>query len=106
MATATLHPGISAAIERCETRYDNRDATIDALNDLTGVDWIVNAEPATRLVNDEPLWSNRSCAHDTSHGRGTCAVEGSDELLCPDCATALVRLLLAVNAQINIEVML
>jgi hypothetical protein len=106
MATATLHPRIASALDRCEPRYITRDETIDRLNDLTGTDWIVNAEAATRLINDEPLWSIVTCSDDYDHGRGTCAVEDSDGLLCPDCAEAFIRAQLVADAQINVEVLL
>jgi hypothetical protein len=106
MATATLHPSIATALDRCELRYDARNATIDRLDDLTGLDWIVNAEPATRLINDEPLWAVLPCANDSAHGLGTCAVEGSDDLLCPVCTENLIRPQLIADAQINVEVLL
>ena len=106
MTTTALHPAIELSYIRCEARYQRREETLDRLNNLTGIDWIVNAEPATRLINDEPLWTYLHCANDSAHGLGTCAVEDSDDLLCPDCATDLIRPQLVVNAQINVEVLL
>lgn len=106
MATTTLHPAIASALDRCSVAYNNRDETIDRLNDLTSVDWIVNAEPATRLTDDQPLWTYARCANDSDHGRGSCAVEDTEDLLCPDCAVDYVRQQLVADAQINVEVML
>lgn len=106
MTTLKIHPAVEIAYVRCEARYQVREETVDALNALTGIDWIVNAEEATRLVSNEPIWTHLSCANDSNHGRGTCAVEGSDDLLCPACAIDLIRPQLVENAVIAVEVLL
>lgn len=93
-----------AAIEVATQLGNDRQETIDRLDALTTLDWIVNAEPMV-AINGIPVFTWTRCTNDWDHGGGTVLIPGQD-LLCPDCAERILRAELLTDTRIDVEVLL
>jgi hypothetical protein len=101
--TGTDHK-LEAAIVAATRRGNAQQDTIDRFNNLTRLDWIVNAEAVT-APNGTPVSAYARCADDTAHGLGTVVIEDRD-VLCPDCAEWVIKADLVVDARIDVGVLL
>lgn len=99
-----IHPAVLQAMDATLRRAAAQRETLDRLNGLTGLDWIVNAEPV-QTVDGQDVWAPQRCADDTAHGLGTVSIPGHD-LLCPDCGVAAVEAELVADARIDVDVLL
>jgi aconitase A len=97
-------PQLESAIKIATRRGNDQQDTIDRFNNMSGLDWVVNAEAVT-APNGTPVWAYARCADDTAHGSGTVVIAGHD-MLCPDCAEQVVRAELVVDARIDVGVLL
>ena len=92
------------AIDHHRARLADLETTLDRLNALSNLDWVVNAEALE--LDGQIVTSFRTCAQDGAHSRGTVAIAGHDDLICPDCAEKLIRSELAADARIDADVLL
>lgn len=99
-----IDPQLESAIGIATRRGDDQQDSIDRLNNLSGLDWVVNAEAVT-APNGTPVWAYARCADDTAHGLGTVVIPGHD-VLCPDCGERAVSVELVVGARIDVGVLL
>jgi hypothetical protein len=99
-----VDPMVESAVGMATRRGDDQQDTIDRLNKLSGLDWVVNAEQLV-APNGTQVWTYARCFDDTAHGHGTVLVPGY-ELLCPDCAANVVTGELVENARVDVSVLL
>jgi hypothetical protein len=99
-----VDPMVESAVGMATRRGNDQQDTIDRLNKLSGLDWVVNAE-ALIAPNGTQVWAPARCFDDADHGYGTVSIPGYD-LLCPDCGEKAVRAELVVDARINVAVLL
>lgn len=97
-------PIVESAIGMATRAGNDQQNTIDSLNALSGLDWVVNAE-ALVAPNGTQVRTYARCFDDTAHGLGTVSIPGHN-LLCPDCAVNVVRGELVENARVEIAVLL
>jgi hypothetical protein len=97
-------PIVESAIGMATRRGNDQQDTIDRLNKLSGLDWVVNAD-ALIAPNGTPVSTYVRCSNDTAHGHGTVSAPGY-ELLCPDCAVDVIVKELVVDARIDAAVLL
>jgi hypothetical protein len=97
-------PIVESAIGMATRRGNDQQDTIDRLNKLSDVDWVVNAE-ALVAPNGTQVATYVRCGNDTAHGHGTVSVPGY-ELLCPDCAANVVTGELVENGRVDVAVLL
>lgn len=102
--TTGVDPIVETAIGIATRRGNDQQTTIDRLNALTTLDWIVNAE-AMVAPNGTQVWTFLRCSNDWAHGHGTVALADQD-LLCPDCAERIIRAELVVDARVDVWVLL
>lgn len=99
-----IDPQLEVAIGIATRRGNDQQDTIDRLNKLSGLDWIVNAEAVT-ATNGTPVLAYALCSNDSDDGPGTVVIPGQD-VLCPDCAKRIIRAELVVGARIDVGVLL
>jgi hypothetical protein len=99
-----VDPIVESAIGMATRRGNDQQDTIDRLNKLSGLDWVVNAEQLV-APNGTQVWTYARCFDDTAHGLGTVSIPGH-ELLCPDCGEKAVQAELVENAQVDVAVLL
>jgi hypothetical protein len=104
MRETILNKEVVEQIEHAKARLVDQEATVDALNALTNLDWVVNAEPCTTLDGD-PVVSFALCANGCT-ARGTVGFAGTDALVCPKCAVALAPKLREDDRQLDADVLL
>jgi hypothetical protein len=103
VSTTTLNNTYYAHIDRTRVLYNTQQATMDELDELTGLDWIVNAEPVTTIGDHRPVLAYDTC--ENCDQRGTCILEDGS-LLCPQHAKTRVQADLVDGANIEIGVLL
>jgi hypothetical protein len=84
--TDVLNSEVNSAMGAIRLRTVCQEMTIELLDNLTSLDWIVNAEPVRTLGDSLPVWTTKNCGTDEAHGLGTVAIPDVDELQCPKCA--------------------
>lgn len=102
--TTNLDPIVETAIRMATRAGNTQQNTIDTLNALSGLDWVVNAEALT-APNGTQVRTYARCSDDTAHGLGTVSIPGH-ELLCPDCAARVIAAGLVVDARVDVAVLL
>jgi hypothetical protein len=99
-----VDPIVESAIGMATRAGNDQQNTIDSLNALSGLDWVVNAEALT-APNGTQVRTYARCSDDTAHGLGTVSIPGH-ELLCPDCGEKAVQAELVENARVDVAVLL
>lgn len=90
-------------IRRTEVRYATQETTVDQLNALTTIDFVVDAEPVVTVAHQGPVLAYDTCQD--CDQRGTCLfVDGT--LLCPAGAIAHAQRLEGDDVRIEIGVLL
>jgi hypothetical protein len=99
-----VDPIVESAIGMATRAGNDQQNTIDSLNALSGLDWVVNAE-ALIAPNGTQVRTYARCSDDTAHGLGTVSIPGY-ELLCPGCAVNAIAKELVVDARFDVAVLL
>lgn len=99
-----LNPAVTAAIRATNDRVATQQATIERLEALTTLDWIVTAD-AVHTFDGERVLSDLTCDNDSDHSTGTvCFHDGP--VLCPDCAVTLIREGFIAGIPVTVDVLL
>ena len=104
MRETILNKAVVEQIDHAKARLADQEATLDALNALSNLDWVVNAEPLT-LYAGQPVVSFALCANGCT-ARGTVGFAGTDELVCSKCAIELAPKLREDDVQLDADVLL
>jgi hypothetical protein len=104
MRETILNNAVVEQIEHAKARLAVQEATIDALNALGNLDWVVNAEALT-LYAGQPVTSFALCGNGCLD-RATVGFAGNDDLVCGKCAIELAPKLREDNVQLDADVLL